>query len=205
MTVSDVDGTLVKGSLVLGHAVSLHREGVLNLGSLPDQWMESQKDEKVISALAEAYRKSIVGFTAKDLGVDEYVSNLVKNSENFYSTLDRLRTLQSGGSEVLLISGSPAFLVERFGQHYGFDSVGSDYLTDNQNRFTGECRGMFSGDAKREYLSGLDLSKFAEIFAFGDTQSDAPLFESASYSVLVEPSVETHRALGHTVDEIVLV
>lgn len=202
IAVSDVDGTIVKGSLVLGHAVSLHREGVLNLGDLPDAWMANQKDEKIIPLLAEAYRNAIKGKTVDEIGANKYVNSLVENDENFYSVLSRLKTMQSEGARVVLISGSPSFLVESFGNHFGFDSVGSNYTVDNKGKFTGLCVGMFSGDAKREYLSQLGMDKYAEVFAFGDTQSDQPLFESASYSVLVEPNNETMNALGHTVNEI---
>ena len=203
IAVSDVDGTLVKGSLVLGHAVRLHDEGHLNLGSLPALWSNDQKNETAIYKLAEAYREAIKGMTVSELRADEYISELVTDSTNFYSTLDRLQVMRDNGSRVVLISGSPSFLVERFGAHYGFDAVGSQYLIDDKDCFTGDCVGMFSGDAKREYLKSLNLNDYAEIFAFGDTMSDAPLFESASYSVLVEPNAETNRLLGATVHEIV--
>lgn len=203
IAVSDVDGTLVKGSLILGHAVALHREGVFNLGTLPDQWDANQKDENLIQSLAEAYRAEIRGMTVDEIGAEHYVSNLVTDSSNFYSTLDRLQVMRDNGSRVVLISGSPSFLVDLFGKHYGFDSVGSEYALDSDMRFTGDCVGMFSGDAKREYLKSLDLDAYADVFAFGDTMSDAPLFERASYSVLVEPNAETNRLLGKTVHEIV--
>lgn len=203
IAVSDVDGTIVKGSLILGHAVSLHRDGVLNLGDLPDRWSANQKDETLITELAEAYRSEIRGKTATDIEADSYISELVQNGNNFYSILNRLQDFRKNGTRVVLISGSPSFLVDRFGSHFGFDSVGSDYELDSDGRFTGNCRGMFSGDAKREYLASLGMEKYSKVFAFGDTQSDEPLFASASYSVLVEPNEVTRAALGHRVNEIV--
>lgn len=203
IAVSDVDGTIVRRSLVLSHAAHLHREGAVDLGDLPDRWLAAPKDEHLISTLAEAYREAIVGHTADGLDADGYISSVVADPGNFYSILDRLRALQVAGTEVVLVSGSPGFLVDRFASHYGFSSVGSNYITDPHGRFTGECIGMFSGGAKREYLAGLGLDRYAEVLAFGDTRSDEPLFDSATYSVLVEPTEETRVALLGKVNEVI--
>lgn len=204
IVVSDVDGTIVKKSLVLNHASSLHDKGVINLGKLPEMWRNDLKNETYITKLAEGYREQIFGKTMEEILVDEYINEVVSDNNNFYSILQRLVEFKENGTPVVLISGSPSYLVDRFAEHYGFQSAGSNYLVDEQGRFTGEVVGMFNGDAKRKYLSTLGLNKYANIFAFGDTQSDRPLFESASYSVLVEPNTETQEALGNLVQEVVI-
>lgn len=202
IAVSDVDGTIVKGSLILNHAKQLHMNGVLNLGNLPEQWAKDEKNEDLITALAEAYRDAIKGLTPEDIYADEYIREITADSRNFYSTLPRLVNFRKDGHKVVLVSGSPSFLVERFGNTFNFESAASNYLTDKNGCFTGECVGMFSGDAKRKYLSTLGLSKYMDVLAFGDTRSDIPLFESANYSVLVEPNNDTRKALGSSVNEI---
>lgn len=203
IVLSDVDGTLVKGSVVLGHAVSLHKNGVLDLGDLPAKWMKDQKNESVIKDLAEAYREGIIGKTEAEIMADEYVNRLVSNPANFYSTMWRLRSLRGTGTRVVLVSGSPSFLVDRFARHYGFDSQASHYYQDPFGRFTGGCDGMFTGAAKKKYLGRLHLSRYPSITAFGDTQSDLPLFERAGYRVLVEPNSQTRSVIGHMANEIV--
>lgn len=204
IALSDVDGTIVKGSLVLGHAVTLHNKKVINLGTLPKDWVANPKDEKLIRELAEAYRENIKGKTPEELEVDLYVTELVKNESNFYSVLSRLKNIKNSGAKVVLISGSPSFLVDRLGKHYGFESVGSNYSIDDSGRFTGEIdRVMFSGEAKREFIDTINIEDYENVFAFGDTESDEPLFERANYSVLVEPNDYTMASLGNKVNEIV--
>jgi HAD superfamily phosphoserine phosphatase-like hydrolase len=202
--ISDVDGTLVRGSLVLNHAVKLHEMGVIDLGPLPALWRADMKNEDLIKRLAEAYRTAIVGKTAKELYVDTFIADLVADPKNFYSSLQRLVELKEAGAEVVLISGSPNFLVERFGKHFGFSAAASKYRRDRSRRFTGECRGMFTGDAKKRYISRMKLADYGHVMAFGDTESDAPLFAVAHHSVLVDPNGATHATLAELVHEIIL-
>lgn len=205
IVVSDVDGTIVKMSLVLGHAVMLHDEGICDFGTLPARWKADMKNEDLISSLAEAYREQIVGKSTDDLLVDEYIASVVSDESNFYSILGRLERQRDKGNPVVLISGSPSFLVDRFAAHFDFFSEGSEYLVDSAGNFTGKVIGLFNGDAKRKHMNTMKLSKYSQVLAFGDTLSDVPLFEKASYSVLVEPTDETAAALSQTVNEVVFI
>lgn len=199
---SDVDGTLLQGSLVLEHAVSLHKQELVDLGSLPSQWLADRKNEHLISGLAEAYRDAIIGRSLEELGVDTFLDSLCDNDNSFYSSMNRLLDFRAAGSDVTLISGSPDYLVAPFAQRFGFDGVGSTYYQHDDGTFNGNVYGMFGADAKRKYVSGMQLHEDMNIHAYGDTPSDAPLFEAARYSVLVAPNDDTKTALAHTVDEI---
>lgn len=204
IALSDVDGTIVRSSLVLSHAVALSNEGVINVGSLAKDWEKDMKNETLISALAEAYRDEIVGRTAQDIYSAEYIAETVADSRNFYeSVISRLRSMRQSGDDVVLISGSPGYLIEPFAKHFDFVGVGSDYKISETGAFTGEVDGMFHGDAKRKYVASMDLSRYKEVHAYGDTRSDTPLFEKASYSVLVQPNIETRNALSGVVHEII--
>lgn len=203
MIMSDVDGTIVRGSLVLRHAVFLEREGLVKLNGLGEAWKGDQKNEALISSLAETYRAEIKGMNVEDMAVNGYIDSIVSNKDNFYSVLDRLIDYKANGDHVLLISGSPDFLVNPFAEKFGFEGVGSTYHMDSNQRLNGKVNGMFNGDAKRNYVASLGLQAYSDIIAFGDTQSDKPLFESASYNVLVEPTNETREALGSMVHEII--
>ena len=203
IALSDVDGTIVKGSLVLNHACWLHREQVINLGDLPGKWLRNQKNERIIQDLAEEYREAIIGKTEQDIMVDEYVDSVVSNPSRFYSTLYRLRLMRKRGTRVVLISGSPSFLVSRLGDRFQFDTVATTYLKDTRGRFTGEYEGMFTSAAKKAYLKRLNLERYSSVIAFGDTRSDVPLLERAHWRILVDPNADTHQAVGHMVNEIV--
>lgn len=200
---SDVDGTIVKGSLVLDHACFLHKQGIVNLGDLPSDWKRSKKNERRITALAEAYKDTIIGMSVRDLHVRDYLQQLMSDERNFYSTLARLITLQEHGAHVRLISGSPSFLINPFAKTFGFTGKGSDYKRDTHGRFTGEVVGLFGAAAKRKYIAGMKRTVTGDVMAFGDTMSDVPLFENAHYTVLVDPSKTTKASLND-INEIVL-
>lgn len=189
IVLSDVDGTLLKGSLVLDHACYLHDEKIVDLEDLPSQWKASPKNEVLISELAEAYRESIIGKTSEDLHVKDYVRSTVDSSHLFYSSMQRLKTLKKSGFEVVLISGSPSFLLTPFARNFRFKSKGSLYERDGNQRFTGQVKTpMFGADSKRSHVKTLKVSNYPRIIAYGDTASDVPLFEVAHESYLVAPS-----------------
>ena len=56
---TDLDGTLLKGSLVLGHAIYLHNKKVIDLGDLPNAWNSDKKNESLIYELAISYQNAI--------------------------------------------------------------------------------------------------------------------------------------------------
>lgn len=200
----DVDGTIVKSSLVLSHAVKLSNDGVINVGDLGKDWVKDMKNETIISSLAEAYREEIIGRTADEIGAAEHIVDFISDNRNFYSSvISRLVKMKQSGDDVFLISGSPGFLIEPLAAHFNFVGVGSDYKVNDKKQFTGEIEAMFHGDAKRNFVSKMNLDQYKEIHAYGDTQSDVPLFEKANYSVLVAPNNETRSALQNVVHEII--
>lgn len=188
---SDVDGTLTKGSLVLDHAIYIHDKGYIDLGDLPDRWRADPKNEEIIVELAEKYREDIAGLKVEDLHVEEFLDDYEKIEGKFYSTLDQLKDFKEKGWEVQLISGSPDFLVKPFAERNGFYGKGSEYFTDDEGKLTGDIEGMFGHEAKEGYIKKLVVSRFKRVLAFGDTASDVPLFDSAHHSTLVDPSETT--------------
>lgn len=202
---SDVDGTLTRGSLVLDHATMLHNEGIIDLGDLPRRWAENPKDETIISALAEAYRYAIAGRKASDLRVKEFIASVVNDPARLYSSVERLKSHRAAGHEVVLISGSPTYLLRPFAKHFGFQSIGSLYHTTRSREFTGRITPMFGASEKTIAVSKIDLSNYKTVIGYGDTASDAPLLAVANYSVLVAPNERTLKNLeGMQISEIML-
>lgn len=190
---SDVDGTLTKGSLVLDHAVYLHEKGIVDLGDLPEKWLKDKKNEELITELAVAYRDSIAGKSKEEIKTKEFIDDYAENDKNFFTTLNELKTFQERGWEVRLVSGSPNFLVEPFAEKYGFFAKGSEYGTDENGKFNGEVEGMFGYDQKKTYVAKLGLNRFKRILAYGDTGSDAALVEASHHSTMVNPTDETRE------------
>lgn len=203
IALSDVDGTIIRGSLVLDHACSIHEQGIVDLGDLPEIWKADQKCEEKIIALAEAYRGALIGMRQSELGVSKYLDTLFSNEEKFYSTLEKLKELKAQGAEIHLISGSPSFLVGPFARRLGMRHAGSLYSRTRPGLFTGKIRLMAIGSAKRDYVSSLNVDRYDEVHAFGDTSSDAPLFDVAHHSTLVDPSIQTEALFSGRVTNII--
>lgn len=203
IALSDVDGTIVRGSLVLDHACSIHKQGLVDLGEHPEAWEEDQKNEAKIVALAEAYKNALIGMRQSELGVPKYLDTLFSDEAKFYSTLERLKELQAEGAEIHLISGSPSFLVGPFARRLGMHHAGSLYSRTRPGHFTGKVRLMAVGGAKRDYVASLHVDRYDEVHAFGDTSSDAPLFEVAHHSTLVDPSEHTESFFAGKVHSII--
>lgn len=201
IVLSDVDGTLIRGSLVLDHAVWLHAQKVIDLGDIPAKWLANQKNELLIMELAEAYRDAINGMALKELRVAEYMVEVMSTEKKFYSVLERLKLAHAAGEKVILISGSPQYLVGHFARIFGFTAIGSTYHRDKTRKLNGQVTGMFTADAKKRAIAKLNLESYARVTAYGDTSSDMPLLAAAHYSVLVDPSPETLALYGR-VDEI---
>lgn len=206
LILSDVDGTLVKGSLVLQHAVDLHESGFIDLGELPNQWVKDKKNEDLVTELANQYRLALVGEKLDGIRVKETMDRLFNAEGSFYSTLDRLVKSKQEGARVVLISGSPSYLVEALAKKFGFEFSASKFHTDNDNSFNGGIDLMATAEAKHNFISTLNTSEYGEIVGVGDTVSDFPLFDASHRAILVAPSVETIEKainLDKKLDEIV--
>lgn len=203
IVLSDVDGTLVRGSLANDHAVWLHNKGVIDLGELPARWSADPKNEARLTELAVAYTHAVAGKNIKELRVREFMDEIMGDEANFYSSLQQLKDARRSGSDVILISGSPQYLVGDFANRFGFTGVGSTYHQDRSHRFNGRITGMFGETSKRSVIEKLELEKYEMVVAYGDTESDRPLLEVAHHSVLINPTPETIARYEH-IDEILI-
>jgi HAD superfamily phosphoserine phosphatase-like hydrolase len=201
IVLSDVDGTLVRGSLANDHAAWLHEKGVIDLGDLPARWHADPKNEERLTELAVAYGKAISGKTLKELRVREFMDETMSDESKFYSSLNQLKEARAAGHDVILISGSPQYLVGDFAKRFGFTAVGSNYHQDRHHRFNGRITGMFGAKSKQSVIEKLELERYETVVAYGDTESDRPLLEVAHHSVLIDPTAETLSRYDH-IDEI---
>jgi phosphoserine phosphatase len=185
--ITDLDGTLVKGSIVLNHAEFLENKGIINTQGALEAWKSDQKNEKLIVDLAMAYRTGITGLTIEDLKVNEYISTLTFN--DLTEVVTELKN-----SNTLLITGSPSFLAEPFAKvlegilNCTIKVEGSIYEVVD-NKITGRIsRPAFTGkqeiiNENQEFLNS-DLG-------IGDTFSDFPILENSKRKILVQPNAET--------------
>lgn len=193
---TDMDGTLTKGSVVLQHAGHLIEKGLIKDDGSYQAWLLDVKNESLIVAVAENYRKEIMGLKIEELDVENFVTEMLADGENWYTILDELILAQAQGHRVIIISGSSDFLVEEVAKQLGFEGVGSEYLLDGDNKLTGEVIGMFGYEAKDQWITeNVNFADYEKSFGLGDTVSDFGIFKHTSHNTLVEPTSHTMEFL----------
>lgn len=197
LILTDVDGTLTKKSIVLSHAGFLIEKGIIKDDGSYNAWSQDMKNESLIISVAENYRSQITGLKESDMQAQTFIKKFFKESENWYSTLDKIKDKQKDGYEICLITGSSDFLIKHLANILQCDYHATQYLKDEKGCFTGELKGMFSESQKDDCVqSHYNLNEYSEIEAWGDTASDYGLFKHASYKMLVDPTFETLKTLS---------
>jgi phosphoserine phosphatase len=199
---SDLDGTLVKDSLVLTHACWLEQSGAIQTNGAAQAWKQDKKNEAAITRLAIEYQKAIKGMTLKDLKVIEFIGYYLNNHQVYKDALNELRN-----GSAYIITGSPSYLVSvlvpALCHKYGLQNQPTIYASiykREAGRFTGLITlPMFSKEEKEKAANEI-LSRHqdqAHVIGLGDTFSDSPLLACADVRVLVEPNAKTLEEYQH--------
>ena len=197
LILSDVDGTLTRKSVVLSHSGFLIEQGIIKDNGSYQAWQTDMKNESLIVAVAENYRSQITGLKENDMQARSFVVNFFGKTENWYSTLGTLKNRQSEGFEICLVTGSSDFLIKHLADILKCNYHATEYLKDENGRFTGSVKGMFSETQKDGCIQwNFNTNEYNEIQAWGDTVSDYGLFKHSNYKVLVDPTFETLKTLS---------
>ena len=203
---TDLDGTLTRKSLVLGHAGFLIERGIIEDTGIYGAWCEDMKNEKLIVALAQDYQRQLNGKRIEDLMVHEFIEDFLGDENNWYNTLEMLVVARNFGDDVCLITGSGDFLVKELAEQLDFNWFATKYHTEN-GILTGEITGMFADFQKDEVIrNNFDLSEYSVVIGLGDTASDYGIFKHCDVNYLVDPNKETLEKLilkGCKIDKII--
>jgi HAD superfamily hydrolase (TIGR01490 family) len=202
----DIDGTLHRNSLLIEHFKKLVKYEVIdprlwhsNVKYTYKEWRKRVRDyEDYMLELIDIYVNALKGMKKEDL---EFISNQVikLNGEIVYKfTRDCIRRHKENGVKVFFISGSPNFLVSKMAGKYGVDAYrGSEYLVDEEGRFTGDVVPMWDSVSKNTAVKRLvqefdiDLD---ESYAYGDTEGDISMLKMVRHPVAINP---THELVEH--------
>ena len=203
---TDLDGTLTRKSLVLGHAGFLIERGIIEDTGIYGAWCEDMKNEKLIVALAQDYQRQLNGKRIEDLMVHEFIEDFLGDENNWYNTLEMLVVARNFGDDVCLITGSGDFLVKELAEQLDFNWFATKYHTEN-GILTGEITGMFADFQKDEVIrNNFNLSEYSVVIGLGDTASDYGIFKHCDVNYLVDPTKETLEKLilkGCKIDKII--
>ncbi len=198
----DIDGTLYRNSLMVEHFKKLLKYEVID----PSLWHSHVKQnyynwdkrhgnyDDYLLELATIYIKSIKGLSREEI---EFTANQVINlkGERVYRyTRAQIEWHKEQNHKVIFISGSPSYLLAKMAKKYdATDFQGTEYIMDENGKFTGEIVQMWDSDSKRKSILHfkekyqIDMQKS---YSYGDTIGDLSMFEMVGNPVAINPTKE---------------
>ena len=189
VNLSDVDGTVVKGSLVLDFFGY-----VCPTNEVYQAWKMDKKDESLIVDCANSFRDWLKGKTVTY--VENMANEFMDTFDSFY--VDVLQHISNSELDTYFISGSPYFLVkalceklnkERKGATW-FRGMGTLYTTE-KGKYTGAVElPMYAKENKKQYIEN-NFHSTDFVNGYGDTSSDYSILSVCENKYLTEPTEET--------------
>lgn len=198
----DIDGTLYRDSLMIEHFKKLLKYEVIDpvlwyshVEKTYKKWQKRRGNyEDYMEELAAVYIQCIKNLNKRDTAfLTKQVIELKWDSVYLY-TRKRLEYHKKMGHLIFFISGSPDYLVEGMAAKYGVtECVGTVYLTDDNDNFTGEVIRMWDAESKQNSINyfkekyNLDLSNS---YAYGDTNGDFTMLSAVGNGYAINPTKE---------------
>lgn len=198
----DIDGTLYRDSLMIEHFKKLLKYEVLDqslwhahVKKTYENWHKRRGNyDDYMVELATIYIDSLKGLEKSKM---EFVTNQVidlQGDKVYMYTRNRIQWHLDNGYKVFFISGSPDYLVQKMAQRYGVaDCIGSHYLVDESNRYTGEVHKMWDAESKFQAIQQfvkhyrIDMENS---YAYGDTNGDLSMFQLVGHPIAFNPTRE---------------
>ena len=192
--VFDVDQTLIQGSTERLFFRYLVRQGLLPkpralsfLGGLALHPRQRFRDKTYLQGLPVAETLQL----ARKCHGEEIAPRLSATG------VACIREHQTRGHDIVLLTGSLAFLTQPLKEELGADWLIATQVVQHGNRFTGETTGLHPrGENKLRLLLELTRAQNLDLnrsFAYGDHLQDLPLFRRIGYPVAVNPSWRLKR------------
>ena len=176
----DIDGTIHRNSLLIEHFKLLVKYEYINVMSWEgkvkekfSKWESRTGDyDDYLEELVEIYVEALKNFSKADM---DFLAKRVielKGDKVYKYTRDRLLYHTKSGHEVIIISGSPDFLVGKMAEKCNVKNyTASKYLTDENGIFTGEVIPMWDAKSKKKAIAeycekyDIDLEKVGNAIA----------------------------------------
>lgn len=198
----DIDGTLYRDSLMIEHFKKLVKYEVLDqslwhthVKQTYENWHKRRGNyDDYMLELAAIYIEALKGLDKSKM---EFVTSQVidlQGDKVYMYTRNRIQWHLDNGFKVFFISGSPDYLVKKMAKRYGAtDCIGSHYLVDENDRYTGEVHRMWDSESKfkaimdfvNKYKIDLDTS-----YAYGDSNGDISMFQLVGHPIAINPTRE---------------
>jgi len=198
----DIDGTLYREGLITEVFKKLIKSELIET----DRWYKEVKpffvkwDKRIgnydnyLLKMADIYSEAIIGL--HKCQIDFIASQIVKQKgDRVYTyTRDKIIWHKSQGHIIITVSGSPIELVREMSIKYGFDDyIGTKYILDENNIYTGEIIPMWDSVSKKNAIESfvckynIDLD---QSYAYGDTSGDVTMLKLISHPTAINPTKE---------------
>lgn len=198
----DIDGTLYREGLITEIFKKLIKSEIID----SERWYNEVREKYVkwdrrignyddyLLKMAEIYIDAVKGLHKTQI---EFIAKKVieqKGDRVYTYTRDQIKWHLQQNHKVITISGSPSELVGEMARKYRFhDYIGSDYITDDNNIYSGEVIPMWDSDHKKEAIDtfikkyNINLNKS---YAYGDTAGDFDMLKLVGNPVAINPTRE---------------
>jgi len=200
----DLDKTIIAKSSVLAFGKPFYREGLLSRRAIVKSMYaqivymlvgadESKMEEvrEAMLALTRCWQQDHVAQIVAET-LDEVISPIV-----FAEALELFDAHHAAGRRVVIVSSSPAEVVNPLGSYLGADEViATRARIDDDGAYTGELEFYAYGPHKAEAIremavrEGIDL---ARSYAYSDSITDLPMLDLVGNPVAVNPDRELAR------------
>ncbi len=200
----DLDKTIVAKSSVAAFGGPFYREGLISrpviLRAMYAQfiYMLFGAGESKMERMREAMLRMTRGWDQERIKqivretLDDVITPIV-----YAEALELLHEHRDAGRRTVIISSSPAEVVEPVAEHLGVaDVICTRAAVDDQGRYAGELEFYAYGPNKAEAIldlaasDGIDL---ASSYAYSDSITDLPMLEVVGHPVAVNPDRDLER------------
>lgn len=200
----DLDKTIIAKSSVLAFGKPFYREGLISKRAIVRSiyaqvvFMLVGADEEKMEKLRAAMLSLTKGWSQEHIAsivretLEEVISPIV-----FEEAMELFDEHRSAGRKIVIVSSSPAEVVEPLGAFLGADEViATRAEVDADGNYTGRLSFYAYGPTKAEALrdvaarQGIELSRS---YAYSDSVTDLPMLEAVGHPVAVNPDKELAR------------
>jgi HAD superfamily hydrolase (TIGR01490 family) len=198
----DIDGTLYREGMITEIFKKFIKSEIIET----DRWYNEVRDyylkwdkrignyDDYLRKMADIYIEAVKGLHKTQV---EFIAKKVikeKGDRVYTYTRDMIAWHKNQGHKVITISGSPVELVREMAIKHGFDDyLGTEYLMDNNDNYTGELIPMWDRDNKQKSIDyfvekyNIDLS---QSYAYGDTAGDFTMLKTVGNPRAINPTRE---------------
>ncbi|WP_068267703.1 HAD family hydrolase [Caviibacter abscessus] len=195
----DIDGTIFRNSLLIEHFKLLIKYEFIST----DAWTSSLKEkfekwanregdyDEYLLELADIYLSALKNISPDDV---DYIAKRVielKSDKVYKFTKNRIKWHKKMNHKIIIISGSPDFLVEKMAHKLGItDFMATQYIVKN-GKYTGEKIPMWDSESKdtaiKKYCEKYNID-LENSYSYGDTSGDFSMLVNVGHPYAINPA-----------------